>query len=494
MIMSAFWPKENVELVSSILSRLRDDLYKKETGDFRISTSSEDVGPFQNIESLYPFLLVPFRREYDGLIFKSLKRICDQVGQGRGGYAPFPEYQAWNKPAVDSSAFAVLLFSEARNYLSVPFLAGDPEAQDLQSLVTQRLLDALGYIRDQQNRSDGGWPFVRMEKLPSRTYSTGLVTSVLSMCNAEDFRRAKVEGGKLLHDAVHFLLKSQIQDGQHKGAWGWTSDQEEPNPNITAFAVCCLVDACPAVGSDALKTGIQDAIDSGVKYIANHWDAQPRVETVRIPILAKRAGDTRLLTHDFVFPYYMALAATLQSGERGYADNQIVGKIEKTLIRDYEEKIRRWDDGRNSDPDAVLLGWDLATAAFNLIILYSIMAGIEHCLWVFPCLVDNRETIKHQAGQIQDLSRTLKYATRIGVPVLIALAVLTAIRTGTVLSLLSRVRTLALNIWAWVVTSGLVEELIVAVVVGILTLVATLLWRRFSPSIRSAWLEFRKRS
>jgi hypothetical protein len=367
-------------LVKEILAQL--DALQLDDGSFMYSSFEPGSGPFQTLESLVPFLLVPFSDDYRLTIFKGITYCLDSQ-QEDGGFRPYPEYRYWNHSAVDSTALALYVFCLARNRFPQTIyheLVSSLEQSRIASRIDAAVARILRFLETQLN-DDGGWGFVRRPGFFSRTYSTALVVNGVSYCSSKDFGRSGIDGLHLLKAGTEYLTHAQNQDPASEcyGAWSFGPDDGKHGPNITAVAVWSLV----ASLRHNRDVDTQRSIDLGVKHIIRAWKDRNETEIVRVPVSDSRPKDD-VRIEEFVHDYYHILPAALLSGEVGYSDDRIY-----EIARNVESSFRKGLERHRLkpvDPGSALISWDLAANAFALISVFSVSGLLENCTSIFPHL------------------------------------------------------------------------------------------------------------
>jgi len=380
------WEEAHTSPIAEILGRLlslQNLEDGKETGAFYYSTAEKMCGPFQTLEAILPFLLVPNRDEYREAVALAMEYVLG-VGEADGGYRPPSEYKAWEQSAVDSTAFAVYVFVFAREFVrSLSYLDSTRDWNDLGERIDQKVIAGLYYLKTHRN-PDNGWGLVKRRNFKSRVYSTSLTITALSQCCSDDFRRAEASEKDLIGRGVEFLVGCQSRsDNETRGGWYYSEDHKEITPNITAVACFGLLNS---LRYNRAETTIQ-AIDLGVKYLVRHLDYEDRSEKVKVPVSGRKRGKT-YEWHYFTHPFQMALSAALLSGELGYNDERIIAMKER-ILEDYRYKVAKYQANKWDEANA-LTGYELADIASNLTAFYSVANVVEDCSYLFASV---KETI-----------------------------------------------------------------------------------------------------
>jgi len=366
------WNKNHLIVLRGILDRLATLM--DESGAIKYSTKpNAGHGPYQTIESLLPFVLYPEKENFHDAIVQMAGYILSQADTVDGGFRPFPEYPYWESSAVDSTAYAIHVFAQLREYLHA-HKENNTELEPLANKVDLAIQKSIGFIGRNVNNDDG-WGFVKNEEygLNSRTYSTSLVVNALSHCLDADFPK-EISKKILIGKGVGYLLGHQCKEGEETGGWFFSPDDKRVHPNITSVVVYSL--------SQTYKYNrdrrVEDAIEKGIRYITKYWTMDDVVEQVKYPT---STGVKKVEVHEFVHPHQMILPAALLSGEVGFNDDRI-REIAQEILNNYKQKIDRFEE-EPLDPDSTLNAWDLAETAFTLLTYYSVCDVVEQSNTLF---------------------------------------------------------------------------------------------------------------
>jgi hypothetical protein len=299
------WNKNHLAVLRGILTRLTTMM--DESGAIKYSTKpNAGHGPYQTLESLLPFVLYPEKENFHNIIIQMTTYVLGQADIVDGGYRPFPEYPYWEFSAVDSTAYAVHVFTQLREYLNA-YREVSPDLDNLANKVDLAVQKSIGFISRNINNDDG-WGFVKNEEhgLNSRIYSTSLVINALSHCRESDFTQ-EASKKTLISKGVGYLLNHQLKENEEAGGWSFSIDDQQVHPNITSVVVYSL--------SQTYKYDrdrrVENAIEKGIRYIITHWTMEDVVERVKYPT---STGNKKTDTHEFVHPHQMILPAALLSG------------------------------------------------------------------------------------------------------------------------------------------------------------------------------------
>ena len=361
------WNKNHLVVLRGILDRLATLM--DESGAIKYSTKpNAGHGPYQTLESLLPFVLFPEKENFHDAIVQMAAYVISQADVMDGGFRPFPEYPYWEFSAVDSTAYAIHVFAQLRDYLHA-HKETKTDLEPLANKVDLAIQKSIGFISRNINNDDG-WGFVKNEEhdLNSRTYSTSLVVNALSHCLDTDFPK-EISKKTLIGKGVGYLIARQCKEGEVTGGWFFSTDDKRVHPNITSVVVYSL--------SQTYKYNrdrrVEDAIEKGIRYITKYWTMDDVVERVKYP---SSTGTKKIEFHEFVHPHQMILPAALLSGEVGFNDDRI-REIAQEIINNYKQKIDRFEE-EPLDPDSTLNAWDLAETAFTLSTYYSVCDVVEH--------------------------------------------------------------------------------------------------------------------